>query len=215
MDIFIDSYENLSKKVYEIFKGDFEKACNEEKKFSCIISGGRGPKGFFELTNRYFRFFEYVDFFISDERISSDEKELNYLMIESALFKNIKGFKFHKIDPVSNSLNKYLYEIKNFIDRNLFFDIAILGIGADGHIASLFDKRYCCDDLVIETTAPSFYRTKKRVTLNYTAINMAKKCLFIVSGSEKEELKLNILKGEISKYPFSNITVDSFYFIEK
>lgn len=215
MDIFLDNYQAISNKIYSIFFDRFMQSYKSNKLFSCIISGGRSPIGFFKNTNSNFKYFDKVTFFISDERITTERTELNYITIETTLFLNVENFIFNKINlSVPDPCSWYENEVKNFIKTSKTFDMAILGIGADGHIASLFKKTYSTDNFVIKTKAPDNYIIKERITLNFSALNLCKLCIFVVSGNEKKEIKEKIRKGFIEEYPFSAIKSQKIFFLE-
>ncbi len=215
MDIFIGSYQEISRKIYSIFLDKFTANSSSDGLFSCVISGGRGPLGFFRIANLNFKDFDKVDFFISDERLTTEKSELNYISIEASLFDKIENFRFNKINPfVIDPCIDYEAKVEKFIKTAKFFDMAILGIGADGHIASLFQKDYATDRFVIKTQAPLHYKTKQRVSLNFSALNLCKMCVFVVSGEEKSELKKNIKNGFIDHYPFSAVKTEKVYLLE-
>ncbi|MCX7641324.1 MAG: 6-phosphogluconolactonase [Elusimicrobiales bacterium] len=214
MGLYIGNYKEISYKSLELFLFEYYKNVKDKDFFSVVVCGGKSPQELYRMINESKIDFSKILFFISDERVTNDVDELNYLMIKNTLFKNVKKYNFYNINPLSeHSIKIYNGKISYFLTEN-FFDLLILGIGYDGHLASLFEKEYLEDSYVIKTRAPLEYKIRERITLNFKALNKSKRCIFIVSGEKKSLIKKKIISGEINSYPFSSIVVSSDFFIE-
>lgn len=216
MDIHL-SYADMSiisDEAVKFFKMSYDKALKEKGFISAIITGGKSPLVFYEkLSAERDIDFSKIIFFISDERVTDDISELNYVSIKEKLFKNKKDYNFKRIlVEKADAELQYNSEVKEFIERYKKFDISFLGMGYDGHIASLFKNDYEKKDYVISTNALN-YKTRKRITLNYTALNLSKFTVFIVSGKEKENTLRAVFTGKL-KLPVSNITTPKYYLID-
>ena len=212
MDIHIAKYSEISSSVLNIFLSFYKEKLKCNERISCVISGGRGPRGFYKLLNESDVDFSKIDFFISDERYTNAIDNLNWVMIEKLLFYNKRNYNFFRIDTkLPDPAKDYEKKISNFLKFRKF-DFLFLGIGSDGHIASLFDTYYDDNSYVIYTQSkdPS---TPTRITLNYPALNMASRCIFIVAGSGKEKIKYDIVSKNTKIYPFGSITVPSVFFL--
>ncbi len=216
MDFRLDyaNIEVISDKAVNIFKNLYNSAIKKKGFFSVIICGGKSPLLFYSKLNEQSDIdFSKIFFFISDERITKEISELNYVAIESTLFRNIKDFNFHKIDPlIPNPSENYNLSVTSFISENHFFDASFLGIGADGHVASLFEKEYNKHDFVIETYNEN-YRTPRRISLNFSALNLSSISIFIVSGSGKDKVVSDIINGK-GEYPCNSIKTPKHYLID-
>jgi 6-phosphogluconolactonase len=99
--------------------------------------------------------------------------------------------KFFQSDP----------ESKNFPS----FDLILLGMGADGHAASLVPGSSILDEKkrwVLATDVPDYIVVKHRITLTLPVLNNAKNVLFLVSGSDKMEMLRKVMSDmERKKYP--------------
>lgn len=86
------------------------------------------------------------------------------------------------------------------------FDLIMLGLGADGHIASLFPASPSLDEsskLVVASYVPVIGR--KRMSLTLPLINAARNILLLVTGPDKAEVLQQILQEQVSSLPASRI----------
>jgi len=125
-------------------------------------------------------------FFPVDERkVSIDNENSNWGVFKNIFFndskyKNSVGNFAKTKEQYDDLLKKYFKEIPEF-------DLTFLGMGDDGHIASLFpEKKYDDNDIVIETISPK--KPFERITLNYRIILNSKKIILIIFGDNKKEL---------------------------
>lgn len=179
-------------------------------RFIIALSGGTTPRRVYELlADEEFR--DSVDWlnvhvFFGDERmVPPDSSESNYRMANEALLSRvpIPPENIHRIEGVGDAnANASVYELEM---RGLFgeevewprLDHILLGMGDDGHTASLFPGT----DVLHETrrwVAPN--RVEKlgawRVTLTAPVINAARHVTFLVNGHGKAERLREVLKGE-------------------
>lgn len=166
---------------------------------SVMLTGGRCAKSLYEQLEKEPRFHKIkgVDFYLSDERwVPSNNIESNYKMVMDTLF--FKGVPqdctFSAVDTTSLSIEQAAKIYNDQIPRNI--DILILGVGEDGHIASLFKN----SKALIETTqkvldvlgdkAPT-----KRVTISPVVIKNAKSIYVLACNAEKVQVFEKVRKG--------------------
>ncbi len=168
------------------------------QKNKCIIglSGGTTPEKLYQLISEQNLPWEKIIFITIDERyVPSDNPESNLKMIRKSLFnkaaippENIVTFDTSL--PPESSAKEMHRKLQQF-SYTPFFDILILGVGEDGHIASLFDNDHTSDDLASIATARG-YKTEQRLTLTLRALN-SRKTLILMKGEKKlpifEEIK--------------------------
>ena len=185
------------------------------KNLNIALSGGSTPRSIYSLLSENkspFIPWEIIRFFWGDERcVPPDNAESNYLMAKESLF--------DKIDISDDQVFRIMGENNPIAERERYdnivlsntkgiFDITFLGLGTDGHTASIFpdqmnllNSREACE-LAIHPDSGQV-----RITLTGNIINASKKILFLVTGSEKAQVVYEILscKGAWDKYPASHI----------
>jgi len=204
--------EHLAKVFYKTIKNN--------KNYSIAFSGGKTPTIFFKfLTHkkfkRHFKKWNNIHIFQVDERmVPPNHPESNFKLIKELLLDkiNIPEKNVHRIygeNKPEQEIIRYINEIKQYVDfenNNPIFDWIFLGLGLDGHTASIFPDRLdlingnnVCDI----TTHP--ITKQKRITITGKVIFNARKVTFIVTGTEKSNVVADILqhKPEADKYPAS------------
>lgn len=197
-----------------------DKVNKSKDHFHIALSGGSTPKSIFEyLAVHHYKTIDWqkVNFYWGDERcVPPTDSESNYKMAydsllgklqipESNIFR-IKG----ENDPQFEADN-YSAEIINHLKiENKFprFNLIMLGIGEDGHTASIFpnQKSLLISDKIYATAFnPATEQT--RITLTGRAINNAVTIVFIATGSNKAKVVDEIMsqKGNYKDYPASFI----------
>ena len=118
-----------------------------KKRFSFVLTGGKSPiKLYKHLAKNKNIPWGKIDFFIGDERyVNEASKNSNIKMCKKHLLNkiNILDNQIYKIStnkkPIEKSVIDFDQKIKKyFLNKKIIFDLILLGIGDDGHIASLF-----------------------------------------------------------------------------
>jgi 6-phosphogluconolactonase len=170
--------------------------------FSLVLSGGNTPKRLYELFAESNMPWERIHLFWGDERcVPPDHPDSNYRLAHSAFISKvpIPPGNIHRIPAEKGpaAADEYQQTIQPF-------DLVLLGLGADGHTASLFPG----DPAVDETTRLVAYVPRKpvsRITLTLPALNRARQALFLVSGGSKREITEGILTGADTASPAARV----------
>ncbi|MFK8006724.1 MAG: 6-phosphogluconolactonase [Saprospiraceae bacterium] len=207
--------------VAEAFADFLQKEISKVEKINIALSGGSTPKVLFDiLAKKYADKIEWekVHFYWGDERcVPPNDEESNYKMTDEKLFQhiNIPSENIHRIfgenDPTEEA-DRYgkLIEWNLFLKDGLpIFDLIILGMGSDGHTASIFPHQIELLDAA-ETCAVAIHPKsgQRRITLTGNVINAAKQIHFLVTGASKTSVIKEIFSknGNYKTYPATYIT---------
>lgn len=181
-----------------------------QKPFSMILSGGSSPVNLHQLLVEHSPEagidWDKVSFFFSDERCVKPDDELsNYSMAANTLFIPLKLKEKHIFRikgelPQNKAAETYHQQIKDFFQGDPSFDLALLGMGTDGHTASLFPNSKALDIqdrfAVSAGTGPE---GRQRVSLTYRSLNASKRTWVMVTGRGKNRT-LNKALDEFSHF---------------
>ncbi|HLG32959.1 MAG TPA: 6-phosphogluconolactonase, partial [Ignavibacteriaceae bacterium] len=170
-----------------------------------------------------------IHLFWGDERcVHPEDEESNFGMTKKFLldYIDIPEKNVHRIrgeeNPEKEAI-RYTNEIKKYVPfyKELpLFDLIMLGLGEDGHTASIFtnQKRLINSDKICEVAVHPV-SGQKRITLTGTVINNAKRIIFLVTGGNKSGVIKELLEGkEKNKYPaayINSIHGRTDYFMDK
>lgn len=187
------------------------KAISARGRFTIALAGGGTPRLTYQLlaTEEYISQIDWRDsyVFFSDERcVPPESKDSNARMARETLLNFVPVplshiYRMHgELEP-QQAAEQYEKALRDFFERRLGlrspgFDVVLLGLGADGHTASLFPGTPALSALGRWVAANEVPALKSwRITLTAEAINAAENVLFLVSGAEKAEAVKRVLEG--------------------
>ncbi|HEY4422711.1 MAG TPA: 6-phosphogluconolactonase, partial [Pyrinomonadaceae bacterium] len=150
-----------------------------------------------------------IHFFWTDERhVPPDDPESNYRMANEALLSHVpvSADKVHRIrseNPDAAAVaSEYEQTLREVTQQALpRLDLIFLGLGTDGHTASIFPGSEVLNETERLVAAPYVEKFKThRITMTLPLLNNGASIVFLVSGAEKAEIVRQVLKGE-HKYP--------------
>jgi 6-phosphogluconolactonase len=147
-----------------------------------------------------------VEIYQTDERYTTDANFLNQTHIRSSLEPVVEHCKdIFFIDtklPIEQAVSRYNEIIDELEDP--IFDLVILGIGFDGHIASLFPQGDFShtEARVVATQAPSYADSKERISLSLETILNSREIIVLLTGSEKSNVLVDVLENEMTPSDF-------------
>jgi 6-phosphogluconolactonase len=177
--------------------------------FGVALSGGHTPRSLYRMLAappyREQVPWQSVHVFWGDERaVPPQHPESNYRMASETLLNHvpIPDANIHRMlgekDPQA-AAEAYAAELERFFGAHWpRFDLVLLGMGKDGHTASLFpgsDALQESENAVLGVAADYEDRPAQRVTLTVPSINAAQNVIFLVSGAEKAETVHAVLSG--------------------
>ncbi len=214
------SLDELIKATADLVLEAAAKAAASRGRFDFVLSGGSTPAPLYRLLAQspYARTMPWnlTHFFWGDERIvPPEDKESNYGQVRRILLDPIQ-IKGENVHPIKGELTPS-EAAKKYSDRlsalwrerkaNPLFDLVLLGLGGDGHTASLFPgSADMYEKQALATTATAEYggRPAHRVTLTPLAFNQSRQIVFLVTGEAKAIAVENAING-----PFDPLHIPS------
>ncbi len=201
--------EALAHRVAEYFA---QLAAASNDRFRVALSGGSTPKKLYELlASSEFRKrvpWGRILWFWGDERfVSHDDPDSNYRMAQEAMLSRIPVPR-ENIFPIPTdgdpdaavaryeSTLKRIYGQESLIPDEPLFDIVLLGMGDDGHTASLIPGERVLEDRTHWVAAVPHGRPEVRITLTYPAIQSSRHVAFLVQGESKAKMFRAIRSGQ-------------------
>lgn len=196
-------------------------AISERGVFRVALSGGSTPKHVYPLLTTPPRVdaveWSQVEFFWGDERaVPPDDEASNFGAAYGILISHLPGVRpeaVHRMPAESPDLEgaalAYEAELRLAFgargDQPPAFDLIWLGMGADGHTASLFPESAALDELrrwVVANWVPTIQAW--RMTLTYPVLNAGRRVLFVVTGEDKAEAFAGVQAGR-PEYPAQRV----------
>ena len=181
------------------------------------LSGGSTPTLLFEKMTEYDDpdVLRNMHFYWVDERhVPEDDPESNYgvfrrLLVDTGIVpeENVHPIKYHPdIHQMAANYEQELRQLVPFMDDLPVFDEIILGVGEDGHTASIFPARldlFETKDIVATTRHP--VTGQGRVTLTGSTINSAYEVAVLCLGKRKRHILDEVLRENKPEYPISHV----------
>lgn len=195
-----------------------EDAVKQRGIFTVSLSGGSTPvKLYKELSGTDLKW-DRTHIFIVDERfVPFDHIDSNFRMINETLLSNI-DIQEQNIHPVPTQKGSpdeaarfYENDIISFFNLSSggipAFDLLLLGVGDDGHTASLFPGSPSLNekDRLAVSAVPSDKSMHERITVTFPVINSARNVIIQITGNTKAEAVKDILENENSTLPAASV----------
>ncbi len=196
--------DDLARHVATLFVNQAGLALGAGGRFTVALSGGETPRRCYSLLPRENYSFQIVwpavHLFWCDERcVPPDHPDSNYGMAREHLLSRISipEANVHRMRGEGNdsleSARSYEAEIRAHFGGDPRFDLVLLGMGGDGHTASLFPGTPALDARDSLVTAGESPDGRKRLTLTLGAINAARLVAVLVSGKDKAGMVKRVL----------------------
>jgi 6-phosphogluconolactonase len=211
----LEDAETLSWEAAEEFTRQAGEAARSRGAFTVALAGGSTPKALYALlaaeTGSPFRArvpWERTHVFWGDERhVPPDHPDSNFRMAHEALLSRVPvpAPYVHRIQAENPDAGKaaaeYAADLRQFFrpaaGQFPRFDLILLGLGPDGHTASLFPGTAAVRESKALVAAPWVEKLRaRRITLTPPVLNSAACVIFLVSGAEKAEALRQVLQGD-------------------
>ncbi len=197
-----ENLDELSRAAAEEFVRLAREAIATRGRSRVVLSGGSTPRRLYEfLAEQQFLEWSKVEFFWGDERaVPPDHKDSNYHMAREAMLDRlaVPEANVHRIEAERDTAAR---DYEAVIARAFgvepggvppAFDLVLLGMGADGHTASLFPHWEALKETsrwVVKNVSG------RRITLTPRILNRAAHVIFLVAGAEKAGVLAEVLEG--------------------
>ena len=206
---------------------EFKKVASEyllsNRKFNIAISGGNTPKTFYQTLasskNVESIPWDIINLFWADERcVPPDDNESNYKLAREVLLDKIDIPKenIHRIHGEKSpdiEVEQYSEEVTEHFESQSIniprFDWIFLGLGEDGHVASIFPySAPLTSNYSLFHHAINPYTNQNRISMSIPIINQSKRITFIITGDNKADILRRVMKlsRRSKKYPVTYIS---------
>jgi 6-phosphogluconolactonase len=190
-------HESLSQTVARRIRAVVTETLAEQDQFALALAGGSTPRRLYELLADADLPWSRIHLFWGDERVvPHDHPKSNVQLVRETLLTGI-SIPDDNVHPVPTegspdaAASAYADVLQHaFADRAHTFDLALLGMGTDGHTASLFpehDPQPNDPKWVRAVSAPPRHDVAQRITCTLPVLNAARRAYVLVSGASKRE----------------------------
>ncbi len=224
--IFCETPEDVADAAAELIFEKQTEAVAERGVFRIALSGGSTPKLLYErLASEEWReemSWEHWEVYWADERaVPPDHPESNYCLASTTLLSKVPVRKIFRMQGEASDLTQAASEyadllVKQFGENPPVFDLILLGVGTDGHTASLFPDNKTTtpqsptgglessDELVAAVNVKDA-KIPHRLTLTYRVLNAARTDVFLITGEEKAKTVRAILQEGDPSLPATHV----------
>lgn len=209
----------LSAAAAQLIESAARDAIAKRGRFVVALAGGETPKSLYQLLAREYRdtiAWDRVETCFGDERcVPPHNPASNFRLAWTALLEQVPIVekRVHRIlgelgpDAAAREYDGQLGRLFGG-GEGATFDVAILGVGPDGHTASLFPGDVALDEVkrwAAPAHAPFGAKVRERVTVTLPVFNRARVVLFLCAGEEKREVVARIISGGSAELPAARV----------
>ena len=216
-DIPVMKYNSLDEAVHIIaneLEKMVQKTLKNKKMCSFGLVGGRSVSNIYKQIIKNNIDYKRVNFYLLDERlVESSNNESNYHLINNSLFgplleakkinnENIKNINYNQILQPEDMITDYNSQLKATVYNFCSVDVAIISVGEDGHIASIFpdhDSFYDTSDFfILVKNAPK--KPSNRISASKKMLSGINHVILLFFGNSKKNALQNFLKKSYDDY---------------
>jgi 6-phosphogluconolactonase len=184
---------------------DARTAIASRGRFTLAVSGGRTPWIMLRMLANEEVPWAGVHLYQVDERIAPDghpDRNLTHIRESLLLHVPLRAEQIHAMPVESADVEaaaaQYGVELREIAGSPPELDLVHLGLGPDGHTASLVPGDAVLNVSGADVALTGVYQGRRRMTLTYPTINRARRVLWVVTGSEKTEALQKLLDGDVT-----------------
>jgi 6-phosphogluconolactonase len=207
--LIFDDEMSLSKALAQEILNIAKKSISEKDFFSIVLTGGQSVLNLYKILSKADSNWDKWHIYISDERFlpkdhqDRNDRSINKIWLNNNLISK-KNIHFIKTELSLIEAQQRYEKLLNEVDK---FDVALLSVGEDGHIASLFPNHSYSEDkmVVIEHNSPK--PPRQRISMSYKCLNKSNYIFKIVIGKSKK----NAVKLLLDDVPIPSTRVSGNY----
>lgn len=201
----LPNIDSLAKRAAAVIAADARAAVQARGRFIMAVSGGKTPWVMLrELASEEVPWAN-VHVFQIDERIApAGDPDRNYEHLRATLLENapippeqIYAMPVEMADPDA-AAKQYAQTLEGVAGKPPILDLAHLGLGPDGHTASLIPNDAVLNVTDRDVAITGMYQNRRRMTLTYPVLNRARRILWLVSGEDKVAALAKLRKADPS-----------------
>ena len=212
-----DDLEALSRAAAADLVADIQATLRTQETYTLALAGGSTPERLYELLAAEALPWDQIHLFWGDERyVPHEHPKSNVRLVRRTLLDalSIPDANVHPMPTQGTSPEAdaaaYTETLKrHFEDRDMTFDTVLLGLGSDGHTASIFPETLgdeADDDRWVRAvTAPPRHEISTRLTCTLSVLNGARRACFLVAGEGKREALHGVLGRNDSALPATHV----------
>jgi 6-phosphogluconolactonase len=206
-------FENAETLARNVAKWLCALAQASDRAFAVCLSGGSTPQHLYELLGEAAiasRFpWSRVHWFWGDERfVPHDHRDSNYRMVRDALLSRVpvprdnihaiptEGLSPQQAAAAYETTLKRFYGAEIIVPNRPLFDVTLLGIGEDGHTASLFPGQPALEERHRWAVEVIGAKSEPRITLTYPVLDSSREAAFLVTGEGKRGVVARAQAGD-------------------
>jgi 6-phosphogluconolactonase len=204
LEVFDDA-DSVARNAAAAIALDARAAVAARGRFTFAVSGGHTPWIMLrDLANEDVPW-AGIHIFQVDERVAPEgDPDRNLTHLRESLLQHapLRPEQIHAMPVESADLEaaakQYAVVLSNVAGTPPVLDLVHLGMGPDGHTASLVPKDAVLDVTGADVALTGIYQGRRRMTLTYPVLDRARRVLWVVTGAEKTEMLQRLLDGDVS-----------------
>jgi 6-phosphogluconolactonase len=196
---------SVAQKAAAVIAGEARAAVASRGRFIMAVSGGHTPWVMLRLLADQEVPWEGVHLVQVDERVApAGHADRNLTHLQESLLKHVplRSQQIHAMPvealDLEASAARYAAALNDIAGSPPVLDLVHLGLGPDGHTASLVPGDSVLDAVDVDVALTGAYQGRRRMTLTYPLINRARRILWVVTGPEKVAMLGRLLDGDMS-----------------
>jgi len=190
------SQNEFELKAIEMIENFADDAIRSKGHFSLVLAGGNTPKKIYKSLSKTDCDWDNWHIYFGDERcLPSNDEDRNSLMAEKSFFSQVSIPKNQiHIIPAELGMNEGAEVYDKKLNSDMVFDLVLLGLGEDGHTASIFPNSKFDEKKQAVPISNAPKPPENRISLTPHRLSMANYVIFLVMGKDKK-IALDKLKS--------------------